>query len=75
MELKEVLRILNEHEQELREWALARYGSATIADDLELTRLLKDKALHRRMSRAQNPYGDGKASERIAAAIALWKLR
>jgi hypothetical protein len=30
------------NDQELREWALARYGSATIADDLELARLLHD---------------------------------
>ena len=39
------------------------------------TKLLNDKALHRRMSRAQNPYGDGKASERITSAIALWAIR
>ena len=39
------------------------------------TKLLNDKALYRRMSQAQNPYGDGKASERIASAIARWKLR
>jgi hypothetical protein len=30
------------NEQELREWTLARYGSATIADDLELARLLRE---------------------------------
>lgn len=30
------------NEQELRQWALARYGSGTIADDLELARLLQE---------------------------------
>jgi len=31
--------------------------------------LLDDSALYRKMSRAKNPYGDGRASERICAAI------
>lgn len=35
-------------------------------------RLLKNPALFRRMSRAPNPYGDGRASERVAAGIAHW---
>ncbi len=35
-------------------------------------KLLRDPALFRRMSRARNPYGDGRASERIAASIASW---
>ena len=30
------------NELELRAWALARYGSATIADDLELAQLLNE---------------------------------
>lgn len=38
-----------------------------------VSRLLKDKALHLRMSRAPNPYGDGKAAQRIASAIARWR--
>ena len=37
------------------------------------SRLLKDNALHSRMSRAKNLYGDGKAAERIAAVISRWK--
>jgi len=32
----------------------------------EMTRLLTDKAAYRRMSRAHNPYGDGRAAPRIA---------
>ena len=35
----------------------------------ETKRLLTDEALYQRMSRAQNPYGDGHASERIVQAI------
>jgi UDP-N-acetylglucosamine 2-epimerase (non-hydrolysing) len=36
--------------------------------------LLDDPAVYRRMAHASNPYGDGKASERIVAWL-LWKLR
>jgi UDP-N-acetylglucosamine 2-epimerase (non-hydrolysing) len=36
----------------------------------EATRLLDDPAEYRRMTRIQNPYGDGHASPRIADAIA-----
>ena len=35
----------------------------------EAVRLLDDQAEYTRMSRTHNPYGDGHASERIAAAI------
>ena len=35
----------------------------------EVRRLLHDKARYREMSRAHNPYGDGKASPRIVSAI------
>jgi len=35
----------------------------------EVRRLLHDRALYRRMSRAHNPYGDGKASGRIVTGI------
>lgn len=34
--------------------------------------LLTDSALYERMSRAANPYGDGRASERIVDAILHW---
>ncbi len=34
-----------------------------------VTRLLDDTALYEKMSRAHNPYGDGKASERIVEAL------
>ena len=35
-------------------------------------KLLKDPALLRRMSRVPNPYGDGRAAERVAAGVAHW---
>jgi UDP-N-acetylglucosamine 2-epimerase (non-hydrolysing) len=38
----------------------------------EVRRLLHSKAHYRKMSRAHNPYGDGKASPRIANAIKLY---
>lgn len=36
------------------------------------TRLLTDPALRRKMGRCRNPYGDGRASDRVAAGIAHW---
>lgn len=38
----------------------------------ETARLLDDPAEYQRMARTHNPYGDGKASQRIAAAILDW---
>lgn len=38
----------------------------------EMARLLTDEAEYSRMSRAQNPYGDGHAAERIVEAIVNW---
>ncbi len=40
-----------------------------------IRQLLTDEAEYRRMSHASNPYGDGKASARIADAILEWKAR
>jgi UDP-N-acetylglucosamine 2-epimerase (non-hydrolysing) len=45
---------------------------ATIVD--EARRLLADAAAYRHMAHASNPYGDGKAAQRIVAWL-LWKLR
>ena len=36
----------------------------------EIRRLLDDKVAYTAMSRAHNPFGDGKAAQRIAAIIA-----
>ena len=35
----------------------------------EVSRLLEDTKAYEQMSRAENPYGDGHASERIVGAI------
>jgi UDP-N-acetylglucosamine 2-epimerase (non-hydrolysing) len=35
----------------------------------EATRLLSDETVRRRMSQGGNPYGDGRAAERIAGAL------
>jgi len=41
----------------------------------EVTRLLDDRAAYEAMSKAHNPYGDGKASGRIVAAIREWRAQ
>ena len=38
----------------------------------ETTRLLNDESAYAAMAHAHNPYGDGRAAERIAAIIADW---
>ena len=37
-----------------------------------MTSLLTEEALYKEMSKAPNPYGDGKASERIVQAIKVY---
>ena len=39
----------------------------------ETHRLINDDGAHAAMSRAANPYGDGRASERIAAILKTWR--
>jgi UDP-N-acetylglucosamine 2-epimerase (non-hydrolysing) len=39
----------------------------------ETTRLLDDPEQYERMARTVNPYGDGRASERIVSAIREWR--
>jgi UDP-N-acetylglucosamine 2-epimerase (non-hydrolysing) len=45
-------------------------GSSRLRIVAAVTRLLTDPAAHRRMTGGANPYGDGRAAERIAAALA-----
>jgi UDP-N-acetylglucosamine 2-epimerase (non-hydrolysing) len=40
-----------------------------------MEQLLADPVQYRRMAEAPNPYGDGRAAERIAAAISRWAMR
>lgn len=45
-------------------------GTSTVRLVAAVNRLLDDDAAYGRMSRAHNPYGDGKAARRIADALA-----
>lgn len=45
-------------------------GAAAISD--ALAQLLSDESAYNTMSRAHNPYGDGKACARICAALLAW---
>jgi UDP-N-acetylglucosamine 2-epimerase (non-hydrolysing) len=47
-------------------------GTDTCKIVSEVTQLLDDRAIYETMSFAHNPYGDGKASERIVDAICSW---
>ena len=47
-------------------------GMSREAIVLETERLLYDEEAYQDMSEGENPYGDGKASERIVEAIARW---
>ena len=38
----------------------------------EVTALLTDRQQYEKMARTVNPYGDGRASERIVSAICKW---
>ncbi len=64
-----VLRRVTERPEGVASGTLELVGTdeATIVASLE--RLLGDDAAYQRMARAANPYGDGKASARIAAAL------
>jgi UDP-N-acetylglucosamine 2-epimerase (non-hydrolysing) len=45
-------------------------GTDVVSITTELNTLLTSESAYNQMSRAHNPYGDGKASERIIAALA-----
>lgn len=64
-----VLRRVTERPEGVTAGTLELVGTdeKTIAGALD--RLLGDDAAYQRMARAANPYGDGKASERIAASL------
>jgi UDP-N-acetylglucosamine 2-epimerase len=47
-------------------------GRETAAIAEAAARLFDDAGLRRRMSAARNPFGDGRAGERIAGLIAAW---
>lgn len=65
-----VLRDTTERPEGLRAGTLKLAGTGEEAIYSLVRQLLTDQAEYQRMSRASNPYGDGKASARIADAIA-----
>ncbi len=64
-----VMRETTERPEALKAGTVKLVGTDRKKIVAEATLLLKDKAAYDRMSKAHNPYGDGRASERIAMAL------
>jgi UDP-N-acetylglucosamine 2-epimerase (non-hydrolysing) len=64
-----VLRRVTERPEGVEAGTLELVGTDERTIAAALDRLLDDENAYERMARAGNPYGDGKASERIAAAL------
>lgn len=69
-----VVRNVTERPEGLNSGILELVGTDPQEAYLRLSNLLADKEKLHRMSKAQNPYGDGLASERIAQAMA-WRYK
>ena len=70
-----VLREKTERPEAVRAGTVKLVGTDRDAIIREATRLLDDRAEYERMARLHNPYGDGKASDRIAARIVSYLHR
>ncbi len=66
-----VLRDVTERPEAVRAGTVKLVGTHRAKIEREVSRLLTDSAAYKKMSNAVNPYGDGKASQRIRQAI-LW---
>ncbi|MDD5259063.1 MAG: UDP-N-acetylglucosamine 2-epimerase (non-hydrolyzing) [bacterium] len=64
-----VLRQVTERPEAVKAGTVRVIGTATKAIYQEISRLLSSKPAYQKMANAVNPYGDGRASERIAKAI------
>lgn len=64
-----VLRDTTERPEGLQAGTLKLVGTKQAIVKKEMLALLEDKELYQAMATAKNPYGDGKASQRIIAAI------
>ncbi len=64
-----VLRDTTERPEGVRAGTLKLVGTDPVRVKEAMTALLTDETLYRKMSQAPNPYGDGRASERIVQAI------
>jgi UDP-N-acetylglucosamine 2-epimerase (non-hydrolysing) len=69
-----VMRSETERPEGLDAGTLRLIGTDRATIVAEARKLLGDPSAYRRMAHANNPYGDGKAAERIVAWL-LWKLR
>lgn len=67
-----VLRETTERPEILRAGAGKLLGTQTSEIIAGTERLLANRGLYLKMTRCPNPYGDGKASKRIASAIGYW---
>ena len=64
-----VLRDTTERPEGVRAGTLKLVGTDPVCVKEAMVALLTDETLYRKMSQAPNPYGDGRASERIVQAI------
>jgi len=64
-----VMRAWTERPEAVRAGTVRLVGTHEAVIVNEVRRLLRDQRQYRRMSRAHNPYGDGKARQRIVSAI------
>jgi UDP-N-acetylglucosamine 2-epimerase len=67
-----VLREKTERPEAVAAGTVKLVGTARAAIVREAVRLLEDSADYQRMARLHNPYGDGRASERIVRRIASY---
>ena len=69
--IREILKVTERPEASMMGLS-AIVGTSREAIVHEASKLLKDAAAYRAMSQGQNPYGDGRAAERIAEALSRW---
>jgi len=67
-----VLRDTTERPEGVAAGTLKLVGTDAAVVEKEMTRLITDKAEYDRMANAKNPYGDGKASDRILDSISYY---
>lgn len=70
-----VMRDTTERPEAVTAGTVRLVGTETAVIVAEVTRLLRDQAAYDEMSFAHNPYGDGKATQRILDALAQFKER
>lgn len=69
-----VMRDTTERPEAVEAGTVKLVGTDEFAIVSGVSRLLTDEAAYRAMSMAHNPYGDGKAVQRIVSLLATWKV-